>query len=208
MRVQPPPVARYLTAVLAFLVAVHGPITVSAPRAADLGLAAFPPDTVDARTQTESYLRRFAVLLMIRSSFDVIAVEEVAGRLTAEAMRVGAAGPREDDQARLDRELMAEASYYFVSLQYLTTVGGAVWPGDRPEIHYVNDALVALESLTSRLQESVRERTDPLPLLEEAQRILVLTEGYRDVPPERDRFGGRDELVTAALAAIGSRLPT
>jgi hypothetical protein len=208
LRRQPGPVARRLGAILVLVIAVHGATALHAPRAADLGLAAVPPDMVDARIQTESYLRRFAVLLMIRSSFNVVAVEEIEARLVAEAMRVGAAGPHEDDQVRLDRELTAEASYYLVSLQYLTVVGGAVWPDDRPEVHYASDALVALESLAVRLQESVLERTDPLPVLEEAQRILALTEGYRDVPPDRDRFGGRDELVTAALAAIGSRLPT
>src|SRR5690606_2420898 len=119
------------------------------------------------------------------------------------AKTLGPAGPSESQLARLDRDLLAEGSYYLVSLRYLTEAGGAAWPGGRPESSYVFDALVTLDALLDRLIEAVNERADPLAIFVEGQRVLALTEGFLRVPPQLDRFGDRDAMVTRVLARHG-----
>jgi len=169
-------------------------------RAADL--RAGPPAFLaeDAGEAAEDYLRRRAVLLMIRATFDLLLDEDVPRELAADITRIGAAGPSEGQSALLDRDLLAEGSYYLVSLRYLAETGGAVWPGDRPESSYTNDALVMLDGLQDRLIDAINERTDPLPIFEEAQTILALTEGFSRVPASLDHFGGRDSIVEEVLA--------
>lgn len=161
-----------------------------------------------AATALEAYLRRQAVLMMIRATFDVVPHDEVRGELAAEARRLGAAGPSEYDLDRLDRDLLAEGSYYLVSLRYLALVGGAIWPADRPERFYVSDALVRLEALQEQLMEAVETRADPLPILREAQAIHALTEGLAEVPEELDYFVRRDAIVEEVLATHGPRTST
>jgi hypothetical protein len=169
--------------------------------AADIGVP--PPDVevADPAAATRAYLERYAVLLMIRDTFDV--VEDVATDLAAEAAHIGDA-PTAEDEALLDRNLMTEGSYYLVSLRYLVAVGGAAWPGDRAESAYANDALVTLDALEARLLDTVADRTDPLPLFVEAQQLLLLTEGITNLPADLDRFAGRDALVESVL---GGEIP-
>jgi hypothetical protein len=189
--------------------------TARSPLAADMGASepgaaatAGEAEPVDAVAALDAYLRRHAVLLMIRASFDVVPHGQVVDELAAEARRLGANGPSEHDLARLDRDLLAEGSYYLVSLRYLATVGGAIWPADRPERFYVNDALVRLEALQERLIEAVETRADPLPVLSEAQAIHALTEGLAEVPEELDYFARRDAIVEEALVTDGPRADT
>ena len=173
-------------------------------RAADMGAGAPPavgvPSDSKSRVETAAgYLRRRAVLLMIRATFDLLRDEDVPGALAADSARIGAAGPSEEEAARLDRDLLAEGSYYLVSLKYLAEAGGAVWPDDRPERSYASAALVALDALQDRLIAAVHARTDPLSIFEQAQDILALTEGYIDVPAALDHFAGRDLIVERIL---------
>lgn len=186
-------------------------LTAQASVAADMAM----PQSGKARTTSETaapvyataalttYLKRHAALLMIRASFDVVPHDQVTAELAAEVRRLGANGPAEHDLARLDRDLLAEGSYYLVSLRYLATLGGAIWPADRPERFYVNDALIRLEALQERLIETVEMRADPLPVLKEAQAIHALTEGLAEVPEELDYFDQRDAIVEEVLAADG-----
>jgi hypothetical protein len=148
------------------------------------------------------------VLLLLRARFDVIPRGQVPDVLAAEARRIGAAGPNAVDLEQLDRDLLAEGSYYIVSLRYLAQLGGAVWPDDRPERFYVNDALVKLDALQLRLLQAVESREDPLPIFLQLQEIDAQTEGYIELPRERDWFSGRDQLVKDVLSADGPRART
>lgn len=172
-------------------------------RAADLRMG--PPAVVagDAGEAADDYLRRRAVLLMIRATFDLLLDEDVPRVLAGDIVRIGTAGPSEGQSAQLDRDLLAEGSYYLVSLRYLAETGGAVWPNDRPESSYANDALVTLDGLQNQLIDAINERTDPLPIFEEAQRILALSEGFSEVPASLDHFDGRDVIVEEVLADHG-----
>lgn len=183
---------------LAFALTLHG-------KAADLGAT---PPTASTLETVDSYLDRKAVLLMIRTTFDVIEADALPTLLNAEAGRLDAAGADADQTAMLDRELLAEGSYYLVSLRYTALSGGAIWPADRPEDAYVKDTVGRLDALQAALIDAVAHHDDPLPIFEEAQKIMLLTYGELSVPKERDRFAGRDALVDAALAADGPHADT
>ncbi|MDP1730130.1 MAG: hypothetical protein Q8L54_02925 [Devosia sp.] len=180
-------------------------------RAADMGLgappaiAAVPGDAAARIAAAEDYLRRRAVLLLIRATFNLLADDEVPRALEADAARIGANGPGEGELARLDRDLLAEGSYYLVSLRYLAELGGAAWPGDRPESSYANDALVRLDVLQDQLLEAVETRSDPLPIFAQAQDIMALSEGFAKVPARLERFARRDAIVERVLAGHGPR---
>lgn len=184
---------------IGFAFTLHG-------KSADLGTmppaASAPVETVD------SYLDRKAVLLMIRTTFDVIEADALPQLLKTAAGNLDAAGADADQTAVLDRELLAEGSYYLVSLRYTALSGGAIWPADRPEDAYVKETVGRLDALQAALIDAVAHRDDPLPIFEEAQRIMLLTYGELSVPKDRDRFAGRDALVDAALAANGPHADT
>lgn len=175
--------------------------------AADLGAGTGVAPVTETYDEI-AYLRRQAVLLMIRSTFDVVDYELLEDELASEVRRLGARGPTDNDVAALDRNLLMEGGYYLVSLRYLTMLGGAIWPGDKSEAVYANDTLVKLDTLEQELVEAVASRADPLPIFEEAQRLLVLTEGLTEVEPENDRFASRDAMVDQALADYGPRSST
>ena len=141
-------------------------------------------------------------------SFTLIDGEQLKGQLASSIRRLATSGPIESDLIALDRALLAEGSYYIVSLRYLIQAGGAAWPTDRPARFYENDALVKLDALQERLFEAVETRADPLPIFLEAQEIWALTEGYNEVPEQLDVFGHRDALVEAAMARAIPRAST
>jgi hypothetical protein len=169
-----------------------------------------PPDRTEAdlSATTTDYLQRYAVLLGIRATFDVIPQDAVLDELIAEVDRLGGAGPTEGDLVALDGDLLAEGSYYLVSLRYLVLGGGAAWPAGSDDTALANDSVIALDALEDALVDTVANRADPLPILEEAQHILSLTEGYDETPGERDRFAGRNELVEAVVADYGPQTST
>jgi hypothetical protein len=186
-----------------WLVVIATILTVAAGSAADLPRNDEPRDIEAARQAVTRYLSNRALLLMVRSTFDVIEKDEIELELVADAERLTAAGPSGEEMAVLDRELLAEASYYVVSLKYLTLVRGAVWPEDRPETAYANDALMRLDALQEELQADILSGIDPLPVLESAQDLLLLSEGLKETPPHRDVFAGRDDLIRSVLDQHG-----
>ncbi len=192
---------RSLAAVLLFL------SSVGVSLAADLGAGAVTAPVTAVHDETD-YLERYAVLMMIRSTFNVVDHDVIEDELASETRRLGAGGPSDFDQATLDRDLLMEGGYYLVSLRYLTQLGGAIWPDDKPEATYANDALVTLDALEQRLIDAVAERADPLPIFQDAQKLLVLTEGLTEVEPQNDRFAGRDTLVETAITDFGPRSST
>lgn len=181
--------------------------------AADPGAGAPPPisapdEAAIGSEALDDYLRRRAVLLMIRSTFNLLLPADVPRVLAADVRRIGAAGPSEEESLQLDNDLLAEGSYYLVSLRYLAETGGAVWPSDRPESSYANDSLVELDALQDQLIEAIEQRADPLPILQEAQAILALTEGFTKTPASLDRFADRDAIIEDVLAKHGPRTKT
>ena len=171
--------------------------------AADMPRNDTPSAPDAAREATLHYLNNRALLLMVRSTFDVVEHGDIEAGLIADAEGLTAAGPSADEMDLLDRDLLAEASYFIVSLKYLTLVQGAVWPADKPETVYANDALVHLDSLQEQLQADIAGGADPLPVLEQVQDLLLLSEGLTETPPDRDIFAGRDALVTNVLEQYG-----
>lgn len=167
--------------------------------AADMGVPAAPDDVAEADTATvEAHLERTASLLLLRVVFDVNAIDEVPDLLAQERRRVEQGGVSDAIVARLDADLLAEASYFIVSLKYLALAGGAIWPEDRAANAYADDALIELDALQRDLTGVVADRTDPLPVLQRIDRIYWWTEGYAEVP-EGGHFGDRDLLVEQAM---------
>ena len=168
--------------------------------AADMGVTPPVPMARPAEAgDTAGFARRKAVLLLIRQNFSLLDAADVLQELALDVTRVGSAGPSEDERAALDDALLAEGSYYLVSLRYLVLAGGAAWPSDRASSAYENDALVQLDALQEQLFEAVATRADPLPVFIEAQQIWAQTEGLAEIPEDLDLFGQRDALVEDVL---------
>ncbi|HWA18794.1 MAG TPA: hypothetical protein VG757_07330 [Devosia sp.] len=159
------------------------------------------PVVVARAESAADYLDRLAVLLMIRSTFDVVEPDSIGPTLAEAAKAIGEGMAPAESSETLDRELLTEGGYYLVSLRYLALAGGAAWPDDRSEASYMRDSVNELEGLEAALIDSVMARRDPLPVLLAGQHIYGLTEGYATLPAEMDRFAGRDALVEAALAS-------
>jgi hypothetical protein len=139
------------------------------------------------------------VLLEIRATLTLFPQDEVAARLQEGLRAVSTDGPSAEESARLDQQLLAEGSYYIVSLQYLVEAGGAAWPTDRSASSYDNDARAELAELQTELFATVAARRDPLPLLQRVQQINALTEGSPEGLEAGDFFAGRDAVVADAL---------
>lgn len=170
----------------------------SAAIPADLGST--PNVTVEAPRDAEALhgaLSRYLTLQMIRATFDVISRDDLESALRDRLAFWGNRPPAEPALADLDRQLLAEASYYLVSLQYLVEVGGAAFPTDRPESVYANDTLIRLEGLQRELPRRVAAREDIAPLMLEAEKIRALTEGYADIPDEFGIFSALENVLAS-----------
>lgn len=155
----------------------------AAARSADLDVTVPVEQPLeDAEAITRVALANFLALQLTRVTFDVLSPDRV--EVDVERKLVGWAGnaPSEDERAEIDRQLLAEGSYYLTSLSYLIQAGGAVFPDDRPEASYAGDTLVALDTLQRRLSAGIVAGEDVSGVLVEAERIRALTEGYV-VPP-------------------------
>lgn len=191
----------YPRALLAkLLVALALLVVVPAASAADILPPAPPERPVELAEQaTTTYLGQLAVLLMIRTTFSVLDGDDIEPILIGDLKQMTAAGPSQPQLDELELNLLTEGSYYLVSLEYLVRAGGAAWPEDRPAANYDNDALVQLDALKRSLRDIVATQSDPLPIFVEAQRIMALTNGEKEVPPGDDLFGRRDAMVQRAL---------
>lgn len=167
--------------------------------AADLSAVTPLPATADVVAVSHAYLDRKALLLQLRVHFDAIEQDDAARILAEDAKAVAEQGPSLQAISQLDTDLLAEGSYYIVSLKYLIEAGGAIWPTDRAESTYVNDALAKLGELQAQLLAAATDGSDPLPVFMALDQINAWTEGYTDVPADLDVFSGRDALVEAAL---------
>jgi hypothetical protein len=170
--------------------------------AADLG--ATPPAAAVRASgpELETALSRYLALEMVRATFDIIPREEIKDRLEQQAHRWGGVAPSPEAAADIDRQLLAEASYYLVSLSYVVQAGGAAFPDDKAESIYANDTLVRIDSLQRQLVDAIADGGDVLPILAAAEDIRALTEGYTSVP---DDFGVFNEYA-AILAEVAAEL--
>lgn len=131
--------------------------------------------------------------------------DSIGKRLQADAARVEEYGIDPHDDEMLDESLLAEGSYYIVSLRYVVAVQGAVWPSDRGDATYARDATVRLADLQHQWLGSVRSHGDLVATLREVDQINAWTEGYASVPPSLDHFAKFDALVEAAMQSISAR---
>ncbi len=169
--------------------------------AADLGMQ--PPAAAEASTDVDmlhSALSRYLSLQMIRATFDVVPRDDLQPSLTRQLALWANRAPSPDAIADLDRQLLAEASYYLVSLQYVIEVGGAAFPPGGSGSH-ANDSLVRITALQRELPQRIAEGGDVEALLAEAERIRALTEGYAEVPPDFGIFGDHDRILATAWDA-------
>jgi hypothetical protein len=161
-----------------------------------------------AQEAARHYVSQRAVLFMIRATYGVISSTDVPALLAADVRAVGTAGPTERDTAELRRDLIAEGSYFLISLRYLAESGGANWPGDRAEAMYSSDATVTVDTLLDHLFDAVDAGEDVLPIMQQVDELYFLTEGVHRVEGDLDHFAGRDELVDDAFLRAGIRSGT
>jgi hypothetical protein len=185
------------TIALALLVAAN----FSSATAADVTSPTFAIRDADASAAAlEGYLDRKAMLLLLRARFDVLTLDDVPAMLAEDAGDFAVNGPSEEAIASVGNDLEAEGLFAIVQLRYLIQSGGSLWPTDKPEDTYVNDALAELRQLQWELPEVLAAGDDPYPLFQRIDQINAWTEGYADLPDELDHYSTRDSLVDAALA--------
>ena len=190
----------------AFLIALVLSIAVGCSglaAAADLGPA--PPigsGTVDAAAYRDALLRR-AALYALRVHFDVLEATDVPALLLGDAKRLSSTGRIADEASVIDRDLIAEGSYYITSLRYLVAFGTANWPTDRTAAAYERDALTLLEALQGRWLDAVETGGDLLAILRGVDAINAWTEGSTTVTPALDSFAGIEAEVDEAIRTGG-----
>lgn len=176
----------------------------SRPPAADI--PALDAEAVAGRI--ESYLHRRGALLALRARFQVIDAADIPAQLERDMAALQGKAPSDWLEAGLEQDLAAEIGYFMVSLRYLVESGGPLWPADRPEADYVNDALVLLDGVKAAWLPTIESHADPLPLLEQLERVHWWTEGEVAPPEGEDAFAGVPAMVDAVLALAGPRANT
>jgi hypothetical protein len=147
-------------------------------------------------------LERSAALYLIRATFDVIQPDEIPLLLSADADALADEERAPVLAAEIRDNLIAEGSYYIVSLRYLVTVGGANWPTDKTADEYDADALGELQDIQTQWLAALNSDGDIRPLLLALEQINAQTEGYVEVPAELDHFAALDSLVEDALQGL------
>ena len=169
-----------------------------------------PPTEADAgdRVEREATLSNALSLLLVRVTFDVTAIEDVEPALDARLVAWGIGAPSAGERDEIERQLLAEASYYIVSLRYLIEVGGAAFPADRAETAYASDTLVRLDSLERALGDRLAMHLEVADLLGEVEAIRALTEGYAEPPDDFGVFTRHAALLQRLLERARTGTPT
>jgi hypothetical protein len=147
-------------------------------------------------------MSRYLSLAMVRATFDVVPREELKAVLETEVRRWGGVAPSPEAAADIDGQLLAEASYYIVSLSYVVQVGGAAFPDELSDPGFANDTLVRLDSLQRQLGEAIESGGEVLPVLEAVEQIRGLTEGYAELPPGFGVFGEHAAILAEVAAEL------
>lgn len=189
----------------AALILLSSTVAVATSKAADLRQPTpLASDAKSAYTATLAYMNRYTVLLMIRATFNVVDADAIGEALGAKLQQLGAAGPTDVQEEELAADLLGEGSYYLISLKYTILVGGAIWPPDRAESVYRQDALAILDQLEQELIDAVSSHADPLQIFVRGQKVRATTEGELAVSTDEDRFADRDSLVANAISSFGA----
>lgn len=183
------------------------PLAIPPLQAADLGPSP-SEETVPSTLTLREALSRYLSLEMIRATFDIVAPGDIEAALEEQALRWGNKAPPPEALAELDQQLLAEASYYLVSLSYLTQVGGAAFPSDKAEMVYANDTIAKLDDLRRELFDAIGNGGDILPVLTELERIRALTEGHATQPADFGIFAVHDALLDGVLDKLERGTPT
>lgn len=167
---------------------------------ADLGAVSPTDALLPDEAALRAYLSRRSSLYEIRQSFDVMSGEEAADALHSDALLAIAGQVTERDLIETEDDLLAEASYFLVSLRYLVTSGFPAWPEDRPASSYERDALAILGPLTGQLRASLDAGDDGAEILRSASIVYWWVEGQVSPAPERADFTNIDGLVDKAIS--------
>jgi len=185
---------------LLFAILVGLALAVPAAQAADLTVTVTEQHpAADAVTATRTTLANFLALELARVTFDVLPAEQVDGDVGRKLVGWGGNEPSEAEAAEIGRQLLAEGSYYLISLTYLIEAGGAVFPDDKPESTYAGDTLVRLDALQRQLADGIAAGQDVSAVLVEAENIRALTEGYAVPPPDFGPLARHAEMLERAV---------
>ena len=152
-------------------------------------------DTTAVRTTLSNLL----ALELTRVTFDVLASDALEARVEQKLVAWGGGAPSAAERAEIDRQLLAEGSYYLTSLSYLIQAGGAIFPDDQPEAAYAGDTLVQLDALQRRLADGIAAMEDVSGVLVEAERVRALTEGYLAAPDDFGPLAHHAEMLERAV---------
>jgi hypothetical protein len=147
-----------------------------------------------------------ALLYKLRAAFDVVDESDIPDLLADDARRFASAGVSAEEKQRLLNDLLAEGSYYIVSLDYLISAGGPNWPLDKAASAYESEAASALATLRYNWLEVTSTTTlagerfgEMYDILQQVDQINAWTEGQLEVTPELDHFAGTAELAADAI---------
>lgn len=169
-------------------------------QAADLSVTIIDDQPVaNADAVTRTTLANFLALELTRVTFDVLPATEIEADVGRKLVAWAGNPPSEAERAEIDRQLLAEGSYYLTSLSYLIQAGGAVFPDDKLEQTYAGDTLVALDALQRRLSDGIAAGEDVSGVLVEAERIRALTEGFAEPPPDFGPMAHHAEMLERAM---------
>jgi len=140
-----------------------------------------------------------AVLYSLRAAFDVIESRDIPGLLQIDRAQLVSSDRASRESGAVREDLLAEGSYYIVSLRYLVEFGGANWPANRSGAEYERDAANLLETLQGQWLDAVLNNGDPLTILRQVDLINAWTQGYAILPAELDHFGDIESLVAQAM---------
>lgn len=168
-------------------------------RAADLAVP--PPPWAET-------VREEAILYDLRAAFDVVDPVDIPGLLRDDARQFAAAGVDAAKQSRLRNDLLAEGSYYIVSLAYLISGGGPNWPADKAGSVYATEAMALLATLREQWLDVTR-RGEPedgdaaqmLKILRQVDQVNAWTDGQTGVTPDLDHFADTELLAGQAVEA-------
>jgi len=169
--------------------------------AADLPQPAGKPADIAALTRV---VTEDALLYQLRAAFDVVPSDRLAQQISDDANSLSRTQYLDDRERYILDDLLAEGSYYIVSLKYLIEAGAPNWPSDRSSSVYQQDALVKLDALQARWISATEVAGDDLrAILLEVDAINAWTEGQATATGSLAHFENTDELVRAALSGAG-----
>jgi hypothetical protein len=160
------------------------------------------PSLPDGLVSVQQALMERVSLLLVRQRFDVLSSDDVSDILVQDATRFETSGIQASDEAAVQNQLMAEGSYFIVSLQYLIGSGGANWPIDKAASVYDQQASTKLADLQARWFAAVKTHGDLLSILREIDQVDAETDGQTAATGDHDHFAGAEALVESALASV------